>query len=390
MAVKKVVAFADEFGNNSFDFLKEDVSTHFIIASVIINANEIDTINSELEKIRKKHFQTGEMKSQNIGKNHKRRETLLQELTKLSFSIYAVVVDKKKLYGEGFKYKQSFYKYLNGILYKELYRTFPELELIVDEHGANDFMRSFKKYVETNHIRTLFTGSDFNIEKSQNELGIQLADIIAGTLGYIFDETKKGEHSTALRNLLNDKTISINQFPKTYEITQFEEKDIYAQSEYDENIAKLSLQRFFDFLDTTSGDSQDKIDSINFLKLLIRYHESIHPKKYTTATEFKRHLNVIRERNISDEKFTNLIGKLRDKGVLIASSRDGYKIPTTVAEIQRYIRHGNNIVFPLLRRIEECRSAIKLATNNSLDVLDYMEFNRLKTLLEKTKTVKWD
>lgn len=383
MAVKKVIAFADEFGNNSFDFSKEGVSTHFIIASVIINANEIDTVNTELEKIRKRFFQTGEMKSNNIGKNHKRRETLLQEITKLNFSIYAVVVDKNKLYGEGFKYKQSFYKYLNGILYKELYRTFPELELKVDEHGRNDFMRSFKKYVEDNHIRTLFAGSDFNIARSQSELGIQLADIIAGTLGYIFDETKKGEHSATLLNLLNDKIISISLFPKIYEVTQFEEKDIYAQSEYDENIAKLSLQRIFDFLDTVRVDSQNKIDSINFLKLLIRYHESIHPKKYTTATEFKRHLNVIREQNISDESFTNLIGKLRDKGILIASSRNGYKIPTTVAEIQGYIRHGNNIVLPLLRRIEECRKAIKLATNNSLDILDDVEFNRLKTLLEK-------
>jgi hypothetical protein len=383
MAVKKVIAFADEFGNNSFDFSKEDVSTHFIIASVIINANEIESINVELEKTRQKFFQTGEMKSKNIGTNHNRRQILLQELTKLNFSIYAVVVDKGKLYGEGFRYKQSFYKYLNGILYKELYRTFPQLELKVDEHGANDFMRSFKKYVETNHIRTLFTGSDFNIARSQNELGIQLADIVAGTVGYIFDETKKGVHSTTFQNLLNDKIISINQFPKNYEVTQFEEKDIYAQSEYDENIAKLSLQRIFDFLDITSGDSQDKIDAINFLKLLIRYHESSHQKKYTTATEFKRHLNVNRCQVIGNESFTNLIGKLRDKGVLIASSRDGYKVPTTVAEIRKYIRHGNNIIFPLLRRIEECRKAIKLATNNSLDILDDMEFNRLKILLDK-------
>ena len=267
MAIKKVVAFADEFGNNSFDFTKEGVSTHFIIASVIINADEIDTINTELEKIRQRFFQKSELKSQKIGTNHKRRQPLLQELTKLNFSIYAVVVDKRELYSEGFKYKQSFYKYLNGILYKELYRTFPQLELKVDEHGGNDFLRSFKKYVETNHIRTLFTDSDFNIERSQNELGIQLADIIAGSLGYIFDETKKGEHSTVFQNLLNDKIISINQFPKKYEVTQFEEKDIYAQSEYDENIARLSLQRVFDFLDTTSGYSQEKADSINFLKL---------------------------------------------------------------------------------------------------------------------------
>jgi hypothetical protein len=306
----------------------------------------------------------------------------LKELNELNYSIYAVVIDKTKLWGEGFKYKQSFYKYLNGILYKELYRTFPQLELKVDEYGSNDFMRSFKKYVTDNHIRTLFSGSDFNIEKSHNEVGIQLADIVAGTLGYVFDNTKKSEHSADFLNILNSKLISINHFPRENEITLFNESEIYAQSEYDENIAKLSLQRIFDYLDTVKGDTQDKIDSINFLKLLVRYHESSHQRKYTTAKEFRNHLNVNREKIIGNEDFTNIIGKLRDKGILIASSRNGYKLPTTVAEIKQFIRHGNTIIIPLLRRIAECRNAIKLTTNNSLDILDDSEFDKLKILID--------
>ena len=388
MALRKIIAFADEYGNSSFDFKKDGVSTHFIIASVIINCDEIDSINQELETIRKKFFQTGEMKSKNIGSKHKRREAVLRELIKLNYSIYAVVVDKRKLWGEGFKYKQSFYKYLNGLLYKELYRTFSQLELKVDEHGTNDFMRSFKKYVETNYVRTLFSDSDFNIKKSQNELGIQLADIIAGTLGYIYDDTKKGNHSASLSNLLNSKITSINYFPRNNELIGFNESDIYKQSDsdYDENIANLSLKRIFDYLDTANGDNQDKIDSINFLKLLIRYHESNHQKKYTTASEFKNHLNVNRAHNIGNEKFTNLIGKLRDEGILIASSRSGYKIPTTVAEIKGYIKHSNGMILPLLSRIAECRNAIKLATNNSFDILDDMEFSKLKELVDMIKT----
>lgn len=386
MALRKIIAFADEYGNNSFDFKKEGVSTHFIIASVIINYDEIDIINQGLETIRKKFFQTGEMKSKNIGSKHKRREIILRELNKLKYSIYAVVVDKRKLWGEGFKYKQSFYKYLNGLLYKELYRTFSRLELKVDEHGTNDFMRSFKKYVETNYVRTLFSDSDFNIKKSQNELGIQLADIIAGTLGYIYDDTKKGSHSASLSNLLDSKIISINHFPRDNELTKFNESDIYKQSDYDENIANLSLERIFYYLDTANGDNQDKIDSINFLKLLIRYHESNHQKKYTTASEFKNHINVNRVHNIGNEKFTNLIGKLRDDGILIASSRAGYKVPTTVAEIKGYIRHSNGMIIPLLSRIAECRNTIKLATNNSLDILDDLEFSKLKELVDMIKT----
>ena len=382
MASNRVIAFADEFGDNSFEFEKENISSHFIIASVILNASEINSINIELERIRKTFFQTGEMKSNRIGKNYKRREDLLMELTKINFSIYAVVVDKRKLFGEGFMYKPSFYKYLNGVLYKELFRTYPQIELKVDEHGSNPFMRSFKKYVENKHQRTLFEGADFEIAKSHNELGIQLADIVAGTLGYIFDETKKSDHSSIFENLLNGKIASISHFPQKYEITQFS-NDNYVQSEFDETIAKLSLIRIFDLLDNIRGDSQDKIDLINILKLLIRFHESNHQKRYTTAYEFRRHLNVNRKKNISSEAFTTLIGKLRDKGILIASSRNGYKIPTSLYDIRQYIKHGNNIIFPVLNRIDECRNAIKLATNNSLDILDNNEFEKLKKILEK-------
>lgn len=380
--MKKVIAFADEFGNNSFEFKTQ--GSHFIIASVIMNQDELDGIQIQLEEIRKRFFQTGEIKSSKVKGNHNRRILILKELKKVNFSVYAVVIDKRKLYGEGFKYKQSFYKYLNGILYKELYRTFPQLELKVDEHGGNDFMKSFKKYVEKNHIRNLFAGSDFQIQKSHNDLGVQLADFMAGTLGYIFDELKKSDKSVDFADLLNDKLISLNQFPKAYTIEKFNEKETY--NEYDETIATLSLNRVFDFIDKTTGNTQDNRDRINFLKLLLLYHQSNHPRKYTTSHEFVKHLSVNRHKQLNKEQFSSkVIGHLRDKGILIASSRDGYKIPTSASDMKKFINHGNSIVLPVLRRIEECRSAILLATTNEYDILDDPSYHQLKELIENVR-----
>ncbi|WP_299678179.1 DUF3800 domain-containing protein [uncultured Tenacibaculum sp.] len=378
--MKKVIAFADEFGNNSFDF--ENQGSHFIIASVIINQDELSKIQVQLEEIRKRFFQTGEIKSSKVKHNHNRRIIILRELKKVNFSVYAVVIDKRKLYGEGFKYKKSFYKFLNGILYKELYRTFPQLELRVDEHGGNDFMRSFKKYVEKNHIRNLFTGSDFQIQKSHNDLGVQLADMMAGTLGYIFDELKKSDKSSEFAELINDKLISLNQFPKEYKSEEFNEKATF--SEYDNTIATLGLNRAFDFIDKTRGNTIDNRDRINFLKLLLLYHQSNHPRKFTTAAEFVHHLSVNRHKPLSKEQFSSkIIGHLRDEGILIASSRDGYKIPTSASDMKKYINHGKNIVLPVLRRIEECRNAILLATTNQYDILEGSEYKKLKELIEK-------
>jgi hypothetical protein len=380
--MKKIIAFADEFGNNSFDF--ENQGSHFIIASVIMNSNNLESNEKQLEAIRKKYFQTGEIKSQKVKHNHKRRIIILNELMKVDFSIYAVVINKKELFGEGFKYKKSFYKFLNGILYKELYRTYPQLELKVDEHGGNDFMKSFKKYVEKNHIRNLFTGSDFNILKSHNELGVQLADFIAGTLGYIYDDLKKSDKSSSFFEILKNRILSLNNFPKRYEPTELNEYETY--TEYDQTIADLSLTRIIDFIDTTKGTTQFDQDRINFLKLLLLFHQSNHHKKYTTANEFIKHINVNRDREISKEQFSSkIIGSLRDKGILIASSRDGYKIPTSANDLKKFINHGKSIIFPLIRRIEECQKLILMATTNEFDILDEKEYVKLKKIINNAR-----
>ena len=379
--MNQVIAFADEFGNNSFKFSTE--STHFIIASIIVNYKDLDEFYLEVEKIRSKYFQKGEIKSSKIKDNHKRRLLILKEIVNLKFNIYSVVVDKSLLYGEGFKYKKSFYKYLNGILYKELYKTFPKLELKVDEYGGNEFMLEFKEYVRQNHIRTLFEGSEFFVNESGKELGVQVADLIAGTLGYIFDEHKKSSYSAEFLKIISDKIISINHFPKVYKLNEYFEVN-NTDVLYDQAITELSLRSIFDYLDKTSSETQQKQDSINFLKILVRYHESNHYRNYTTSQEFIQHLNVNRESKLGKEQFVNMVGALRDIGILIGSSREGYKIPTNHYEIKKYVQHGNSIVIPLLRRISVCRDSILLATNNSLDILDDPEFEVLKKIIDKS------
>ena len=82
---------------------------------------------------------------------------------------------------------------------------------------------------------------------------------------------------------------------------------------------------------------------------------------------------------------TQIVGHLRDKGVLIASSRNGYKIPTRASELKRYINHGKSIILPLLRRIGTCRDAILLATNNEYDILEENEFKKLKEIMKNAR-----
>ena len=381
------LAFADEFGTNSFNF-KE--GTHFIVSAVIFERKNMSTIAEGIANIRKKHkFQTGEIKSSKVGSNHTRRIAVLRDIVNLDISIFAVVVNKQELSGEGFNFKKSFYKFLNNLLYKELYRTYPRLELHVDEMGANDYMREFKKYVNKHHPPTLFYRSEFSISDSKNDIYIQLADFIVGTLGYIYDETKKSESSQEFLNILEPNISKIEAFPKRFGYTEFkdiEDENLY----YDPEIAKLCYLRVTKFLDDKfTSDSQLRQDQTQFLNLLLLLQGINHKNKFILTKDILYYLNEGRSKKLNEEYFrTKVIGGLRDQGILIASSNAGYKIPTCASDLNKFVNHGKRIILPMLSRIENARDIVKMATLDAVDILDRNEFRELKEIIDSNKSIK--
>lgn len=383
---KQILAFADESGNNSFDFTTQ--GTHFIVASIMINEAEKEDIETALEGIRRKYFQTGEIKSSKVGDNHTRRLLILQEAAKLNFNVYALVTDKQKLYGEGFKYKEPFYKYLSGLLYKELYKAYPRLKLFVDEWGGNDFLRSFKKYVHRNHIRDLFSGAEFETGESKKSIIIQLADFIAGTLGRCYDRGKDLSYRDKFLQVLEPRLSSINHFPKEFKTIQVPEDE--NANEHDFEISQYATNLAIDFIETKVPKLQEDIDQINCVKLLLLHQNVFGARKYLSAKELMKHLEVGREKPLQDQQFrSTVIGRLRDQGLLIASSskgdKKGYRLPTSAYDLVKFLDHGNSLVLPILNRIQICRERVKLATGNQLDILNKEEFAKLTKILHDVR-----
>jgi hypothetical protein len=375
----QTLAFADEFGTNSFDFDKQ--SSHFIVCSIIVNEHDLGLLEIEVEEIRRKNFQKGEIKSLKVGPNHKRRKAILEKLCKLNFQIYAVVINKKLLYSEGFKHKASFYKFANGLVYKELYKTFPRLTLAVDEHGGNDFMLSFKKYVQKNHIGDLFAGANFLVENSRSSLMIQVADFIAGTLGYCFDDTKKSSESESFLKILEPRLSSINHFPNYESLV---EETHVSDTTFDIRVSDMALRSALSFVKDKQNSEQSHSDQISFVKLLLMYHTTYRKKGFVSTKELINHLDAGREHKISEQYFrTQIVGKVRDAGVLIASNSSGdkgYKLPTSADDLYKFIKHSNGIIIPMLKRIKRAKDIMSLATHNELDLL--AAYPKLQRIIE--------
>ena len=382
-----VYAFTDEYGAFGWDIDNPSVSTHFIITAIIVKSSDLDSFAQQAEALRKKHFQTGEIKSSKIGKDHKRRLRILNDLQDMPFSVFSVCIDKKKcienMSMRGLQYKKTFYKFMNNIVHRELRRAFQKIVVVADEVGTNEYMQSFCQYV-SNHqdLPNLFGDVQFGFESSQSDVRIQIADLISGTLAYVYDTHKHSNDAPNYLQILKDKIIRVELYPKTYDNYVLENSAI--AEDYDADIAKLCFAQASKFVEHNGNDNDPEIKAqvIVLQYLLFRFMNN-DTRGYIYTQELKGQLANTELRGLSDSAFRmKIIGKLRDKGVILASSQKGYKIPSKQSELYDFINHDAKIVIPMLARLKKCRDLVKLSTANGLDLLDHPEYEQLRAYFD--------
>ena len=382
--MKEVYAFTDESGAFGWKFDVEGSFTHFIIASIIVEKKDLDFLNEGIETIRSKYFKNAEIKSSKIGSDSELRRQLITDLLPLPFSIFAIVIDKRKMaHVRGLRYKQSFYKFTNNILHKEIRKAFPKVTVIADEIGGSEFMKSFSNYFRNKSDQPdLFGEADFSFRKSHEDVTIQLADIIAGSIARKYDERYNTEVDKDFIPLLNEKIIRIQIYPYTFENYKIEESPL--ATEYDLDIANLCLKQAVEFIQSNrNSDDLDTLAQVNILDYLLFRFMNNDLRRYISTKELTNLLEETAHVGMSMQAFrTRIIANLRDKGIIIASSSSGYKIPSKESELFDFINHGTSIIIPMISRLKKCRELVKLGTNNKVDLFDKIDNKALREMLE--------
>lgn len=379
--MERVFAFTDESGAFGWQLDNPSVSTHFIIGAIIVRESAVDSVREKVAEVKRQHFQTGEMKSSSVGKNHQRRRRIIADLLPIDFQVFAVVLDKSKvLEWQGLQYKKSFYKFVNNIVHKELKRAFPELTIVADEIGGSDYMQSFAKYVsERQDIPNLLQEASFRFQNSKDDVLIQLADFISGSIAFDYDE-HRGDTSQNYRRMLSKKIIQIMLYPRTIETYTVNSSALAA--EYEQDIAEICMHQALIFISQHEDDEDEEHRAqVYVLKYLLFRFMNNDQRKYIPTHELLQNLRISIAPKLSTQAFrTRIIGKMRDEGVIIASSspKGGYKIPATRTELFDFINHGTTIILPMLHRLKKCRDTIKLGTANGVDLFERTEYASLK------------
>lgn len=288
-----------------------------------------------------------------------------------------LVVDKEKIFENGGlrKSKSVFYKFLNEHLYQTLRNSYSNVCISADETGNNEYQQSFISYIKkkTNATQlSLLDESAFGFDNSKQNVLIQVADVIAGSIAYNFDRKKKliadgNDYVTYIAQ----KTNMIKHFPRKFE-EMIEDTASFKTGEDDPQIMSICYRKAASVLQELENKDNDdyKVQFLVLNYLLFRF-TSNSTRTYISTDELKHFLCDNGFEIKSDQTFRNkVIGKLRDRGVILASGKKGYRIPKCTKDIENYINHDKNVILPMIDRLKKCYEGIKTGSNGEIDLLE--------------------
>lgn len=376
------IAYIDESGTSSLNTTAESVGKYFIVCATFIKEDEVSIVDYAVSKIRREEFSGSELKSSGIGKNVIRRLRVLDKLNELNIRTHIVCVNKDRISKEsGLIYRTPFLKYINGLIYRKMLKTFPDLTVYFDKVGDQAYQQSFIKYIDNYHKTDLFKTSKIIPVDSKDSNGVQISDIFAGSLNSYLQE-----RNDELWAQIKEKSICIDVWPPEKILFHSKAND---SDEFDKVVEDYCINQVKVYLENNSNSiDEDDQARCSVLEYLLYKHFDEGSNAFTLTNEIMDHIQSIKN-DVTEYYFrTKIIGKLRDDDVIIASSPKGLKIPTCSQDLTSYAEESMKKILPMLSRLSRARNQIIYTTNRSLDIVSHYDVGRkLLDYIEQEKMV---
>lgn len=271
-------------------------------------------------------------------------------------------------------------KYLHGLLHKSLIETYQDISINADEYGRAEFMEGFRKYIQEQHISDLFNTCTVKHVKSNENILVQLADFLAGTISRIYEKKCDKKVIDAFMELSRTSNLSIDEWPPQ----RFRIVDNRVDSnEFDDVVFNLAMNSAANFVSKNSNIKDDE----TLPQLLTVKHLLLHAKmdqtKYISTSSIIKHLESLGYYSVGENNFkSSVISKLRDKGVIISSSTQGYKIPQTYRDYMDFVDLVNRHAIPLLERLKLASDNLHKASMGKIKTFEDEQHHKLKKIID--------
>lgn len=209
-----MLVFIDESGDAGLK-IESGSSEYFIVTLVIFNENDeaqitdgkIQQLKSDLRLPADFEFHFNKIKCSF-------RESFMKAICNCEFLYFSIVINKRKLTGDGFKYKESFYKYACRLVFENAKAHLDNATVVIDGSGSKEFRRELgtylRKQINDRKRESRYIGK-VKIQDSRKNNLLQLADMICGSVARSY--TEKSDAKT-YRKYISHREIYVQFWPK--------------------------------------------------------------------------------------------------------------------------------------------------------------------------------
>lgn len=212
-----MLVFIDESGDPGLK-LDQGSSRYFTVSLVVFEENdEALACDQKIELLKRELGWKPKSEFHFKNNSDKVRKSFLQAVAPYNFFYYGIVLNKdpKKLWGEGFRDKQSFYKYACGLVFENAKPKLSEATVIIDASGSLDFKNQLTKYLRhklnQQGSSQLKVVRSVKMQRSESNNLLQLADYVAGIINRSINNRKK--HPDDFRKLIAHREIKVQIWP---------------------------------------------------------------------------------------------------------------------------------------------------------------------------------
>jgi len=209
-----MLVFIDESGDAGMQN-RPGSSEFFVMVAVLFEEREEATkCDQAIAGLRRTLTRSGNKEYKFNTCNREEREEFFRGVAKLNFRYVAIVINKQALYGPGFKFKDSFYKYTAKLLFDNARQYLTESTVILDGCGDREFRQQLEIYVKKNVNATGHCDkvAKVKLEASHSNNLLQLADMVAGAVARSL-RADKGD-AAAYRGMIYRKELLVKIWPK--------------------------------------------------------------------------------------------------------------------------------------------------------------------------------
>ena len=141
------------------------------------------------------------------------REAFLKAVLPYDFFYYGIVINKAGLYSEGFKYKESFYKYVSSLLFENAKEKLQNAIVVIDQSGRKMFKYQLATYLKKRtNTKEKVCIKKVKMQDSKGNNLLQLVDMIAGAVNRSLNKKKKD--GKRFREMISAREMYVQIWPK--------------------------------------------------------------------------------------------------------------------------------------------------------------------------------